>query len=187
MSNGAMRTKTVTGKVRLSYVHLLEPDAMEVGQEPKYSVSIIIPKSDTKTLKRIDECIKAAIEEGKSKWGGKVPSNLQTPLRDGDVDREDDPAYANSYFVNAKSKYKPQVVDANLNPIMDSTEIYSGMYARVSINFFGYNAAGNKGVAAGLNNVQKIADGDFLGGRAKAEDEFEVWTDDESTKPSYLR
>lgn len=165
-------TKVVTGKVRLSYAHLHEPHAIE-GNEPKYSVSLIIPKDDKETLKAIKEAIEEAKEQGKSKWNGKIPANLKTPLRDGDEERPDDEAYENSYFVNANSKRKPEIVDLRGNKGLGEDEVYSGCYARVSINFFGYNAAGNRGIGCGLGNVQKLDDGESLGGASRAEDDFE--------------
>ena len=167
-------TKVVTGKVRFSYLHVFEPYAMEEGQEKKYSVCLLIPKSDKDTLNRINAAIKAATQAGLSLWGGKIPPNLKLPLRDGDVDREGQDEYKNHYFINASSKTKPGIVDAAINPILDSTEIYSGCYGRASVNFYPFNKAGSKGVACGLNNLQKLADGDYLGGRSKPEDDFEV-------------
>lgn len=166
-------TKVTTGKVRLSYAHLFEPHAMD-GNEPKYSVSVIIPKSDKETLQAIKEAVNEAKEQGKSKWNGKVPANVKTPLRDGDVDREGDEAYAGCYFLNANSKNKPGIVDINVQPILDATEVYSGCYARLTLNFYAYNANGNKGIAAGLGNVQKLADGEPLGGFTRAEDDFDA-------------
>lgn len=165
-------TKVITGKVRLSYAHLFEPYGMD-GQEAKYSVSVIIPKTDTETLKAIKEATELAKKNGVSKWNGKVPANLKTPLRDGDTERPDDEAYAGCYFLNASSKNKPGVVDQNVQPILDATEVYSGCYARVSINFYAFNASGNKGIAAGLGNVQKLEDGEPLGGFTRAEDDFD--------------
>ena len=164
-------TKVTTGKIRLSYAHIFEPHAME-GQEPKYSVSIIIPKSDKETLKAIKEATDLAKKNGASKWNGKTPANLMTPLRDGDEERPDDEAYAGCYFLNASSKNKPGIVDQNVQPIMDATEVYSGCYARVTLNFYAYNASGNKGIAAGLGNIQKLEDGEPLGGFTRAEDDF---------------
>jgi hypothetical protein len=170
----ANSTKVVTGKVRLSYANLFQPRSQD-GQDPKYGTALLIPKNDKETIAKI----KAAIEAVKAdpaalaKWGGKVPPNLSTPLRDGDIDRPDDPVYAGCFFVNASSKQKPGVVDKDLNPIFDANEVYSGCYARASVNFFGYAVSGKKGVGCGLNNVQKIADGDVLGGRARPEDDFE--------------
>ena len=170
-------TKVTTGKVRLSYAHLFEPHAID-WNEPKYSVSVIIPKSDKETLQAIKEAVNEAKEQGKGKWGGKVPANVKTPLRDGDIDREGDEAYAGCYFLNANSKNKPGVVDINVQPILDATEVYSGCYARLTLNFYAYNANGNKGIAAGLGNVQKLADGEPLGGFTRAEDDFDAIEDD---------
>lgn len=168
-------TKVITGKVRLSYVHIFQPHAIEEGQEPKYSTAILIPKSDKATLKKIKNAVEAAKQAGLSnKFGGKLPANLKTPLRDGDEERPDQEEYAGHYFLNASSKTAPGVVDQALNPIMDSEEVYSGCYARVSLNFYAFNVSGNKGIACGLNNVQKLADGDYLGGRSRAEDDFDV-------------
>lgn len=166
-------TKVTTGKVRLSYAHIFEPHAMNEGQEAKYSVSVIIPKSDKETLKAIKEATDQAKKDGVGKWGNKIPGNLKTPLRDGDVEREDDEAYKGCYFLNASSKNKPGVVDANVQPVLDATEVYSGCYARLTLNFYAYNASGNKGIAAGLGNIQKLEDGEPLGGFTRAEDDFD--------------
>mgnify|MGYP000220139403 FL=1 len=140
-------------------------------------MSLIIPKSDTKTLEKIRAAIQAAYEEGQSKLKGNgrsVPalSALKMPLRDGDAERPDDEAYANSYFVNANSGTAPGIVDADRNPILERSEVYSGVYGRASINFYAFNSNGNKGIACGLNNLQKIRDGEPLGGKSRAEDDF---------------
>lgn len=175
-----MSNTKVVIPARLSYCNLFEAKAIN-DSDPKYSVSLIIPKSDTKTIAKIKEAIKAAAEAGAaSKFGGKVPANLQPTLRDGDIDREDDPAYENCYFLNANSKQAPQVVDRALNKIIDQTEVYSGCYGNVSVNFYAFNKNGNKGVAAGLGNVQKVRDGEPLGGRTRAEDDFEALEADEN-------
>jgi len=171
-------TKVITGKVRLSYANLFEPRSIN-GSEPKYSVSLIIPKDDTQQLEVIRQAIENAKERDKHKWGGKIPANLKLPLRDGDLERPDDEAYANSYFINANSAKPPAVVglhkDAATGKAIRLTEeeVYSGCYARVSINFYGFNAAGNKGIACGLGNVQKIEDGERLGGGSSAEEDFD--------------
>ena len=170
-------TKVITGiNTRWSYVNAWEPKSIN-GGAPKYSVSLIIPKSDTKTLEKIRAAIQAAYEEGQSKLKGNgrsVPalSALKTPLRDGDAERPDDEAYANSYFVNANSGTAPGIVDADRNPILERSEVYSGVYGRASINFYAFNSNGNKGIACGLNNLQKIRDGEPLGGKSSAEDDF---------------
>ena len=166
-------TKVITGvNTRWSYVNAWEPKSIN-GGAPKYS----IPKSDTKTLEKIRAAIQAAYEEGQSKLKGNgrsVPalSALKTPLRDGDAERPDDEAYANSYFVNANSGTAPGIVDADRNPILERSEVYSGVYGRASINFYAFNSNGNKGIACGLNNLQKIRDGEPLGGKSRAEDDF---------------
>ena len=170
-------TKVITGvNTRWSYVNAWEPKSIN-GGAPKYSVSLIIPKSDTKTLEKIRAAIQVAYEEGQSKLKGNgrsIPalSALKTPLRDGDAERPDDEAYANSYFVNANSGTAPGIVDADRNPILERSEVYSGVYGRASINFYAFNSNGNKGIACGLNNLQKIRDGEPLGGKSRAEDDF---------------
>lgn len=166
------KTKVVTGVVRLSYANVWEPKSINGGTE-KYSVSLIIPKSDKKTLDAINKAVDAAIEEGIAKFGGKKPNKaaIKLPLRDGDTERDDE-AYQDSYFVNANSTTPPQIVDQNVNPILNRNEVYSGVYARVSINFYAFNSNGNKGVACGLGNIQKVRDGQPLGNRSTAADDF---------------
>ena len=177
-------TKVITGvNTRWSYVNAWEPKSIN-GGAPKYSVSLIIPKSDTKTIEKIQAAIQAAYEEGQGKLKGNgksVPalSVLKTPLRDGDAERPDDEAYADSYFVNANSGTAPGIVDADRNPIIDRSEVYSGVYGRASINFYAFNSNGNKGIACGLNNLQKIRDGEPLGGKSRAEDDFATEDDDD--------
>lgn len=178
-------TKVITGKNTIfSYLTINEPKAPLGGGTPKYSVSLIIPKSDKVTIAKIRAAIQAAYEEGTSKLKGSsksVPqlSTLKTPLRDGDIERPDDPNYKNCFFINANSVTKPGVVDANLNPIIDPSELYSGIIGRASINFYAFNSNGNKGIACGLNNLQKLADGTPLGGHSRAEDDFAGLDDDE--------
>ena len=179
-----MATKVITGaNTRWSYANVWEPKAME-GGKPKFSVSLIIPKSDTVTVGKIKAAIDEAYRDGQSKLKGNgksVPalSTLRTPLRDGDIDRPDDPAYANAYFVNANSTSAPGIVDAAKNQILDKSEVYSGCYGRASISFYAFNANGNKGIACGLNNLQKIKDGEPLGGKASAESDFATEDDDD--------
>lgn len=167
-------TKVITGKVRFSYAHVFEPVAMAEGQDPKYQVSLIIPKSDLKTLEKIEKAIEAAKVVGKDKISknGKLMPGLKMPLRDGDEDRPDNPEYADCMFINCSSKIKPGIVDKDLNPIMSQDEFYSGCYGRASINFYAFNNAGNRGIACGLNNLQKLADGEPLAGGASAETDF---------------
>lgn len=163
---------------RFSYLHCWEPDSVN-GSEPKYSVSAIIPKKDTATVNAIKAAIEYAKKESVSKWGGKVPQNLKLPLRDGDIDRPDDEAYAGCYFLNANSRQAPQVVDRKVQPILDQSEVYSGCYGQISVTFYGYNSNGNRGIAAGLGNIQKLKDGESLGGRVNAAEEFESIEDDD--------
>ena len=170
-----MAAKVVTGLVRFSYVNIFKSRAFHEGDDAKYSICLLIPKSDKATLKKIKAAIEEATQEGiTSKWGGKRPSNLRTPLRDGDEERaEEAEEYEGMYFLNASSNSKPGIVDKDLNEILDPEEVYSGCWGRASINFFPYDAKGNKGVGAGLNNIQKIKDGEALGGaRASAESDF---------------
>lgn len=170
--------KVITGRVRFSYANVFEPTAIEEGQTPKYNISILIDKSDKKTIDKINAAIEEAKEEGKKKWGGTIPKKLKLPLRDGDEEREEDEAYQGHFFINANSTKKPGIVDADLNPIMDKDEFYSGCYGRASINFYPFDAAGNKGIAVGLNNLQKLEDGERLAGGSSAEDDFGSDEDD---------
>lgn len=168
-------TRVVTGKVRLSYAHLFEPYSNDSEKDPRYSVTILIPKKDKATLDKIHAAIEAAKEEGKTKtFGGKIPGNLKLTLHDGDeeADLERNPEYAGHMYMAMSSKTRPGVVDQDLNPILDPTQVYSGCYARVSINAFPYSNSGNKGISFGLNNVQFLEDGEPLGGRTRAEDDF---------------
>ena len=166
------KTKVITGKnTRLSYFHGWEPTSINGGPE-RYSVSVLIPKDDKETVKAINDAVDAAIEEGIAKFGGKKPNKaaIKLPLRDGDTEREDE-AYAGHWFINANSKTAPQIVDKAVKPILDRDEVYSGCYARVSLNFYAFNSNGNKGIACGLGNIQKIIDGEPLGGRSSATDD----------------
>lgn len=170
-------TKVITGKdTRWSYANVWEPKSIN-GSTPKYSVSLIIPKSDKVTIEKIKKAIEAAYREGEAKLKGNsktLPplSAIKTPLRDGDLERPDDPTYANSYFINANSATAPGIVDIDLNPILNRSEVYSGVYGRASVSFYAFNSNGNRGIACGLGNLQKISDGEPLGSKASAEDDF---------------
>ena len=176
--------KVITGpNTRWSYANVCEPKSIN-GGTPKFSVSLIIPKSDTKTVAKIKAAIEAAYHEGESKLKGNgktVPplAALKTPLRDGDAERLDDEAYANSYFINANATTAPGIVDVDRNPILTRSEVYSGVYGRASISFYAFNSNGNRGIACGLNNLQKVRDGEPLGGKASAESDFATDDDDE--------
>ena len=177
-------TKVITGvDTRWSYANVWDPKSIN-GGTPKYSVSLIIPKSDKVTIQKIKAAIQAAYEEGESKLKGNgksVPSLsvIKTPLRDGDLERPDDEAYKNAYFVNANSATAPGIVDADRQQIIDRSEVYSGVYGRASITFYAFNSSGNKGIACGLNNLQKIRDGEPLGGKSSAESDFATDDDDD--------
>ena len=177
-------TKVITGvNTRWSYANVWDPKSIN-GGAPKYSVSLIIPKSNTATVNKIKAAIQSAYEEGESKLKGNgksVPalSIIKTPLRVGDLERPDDAAYAGCYFVNANSATAPGIVDADRQPIRDRSDVYSGVYGRASINFYAFNSIGNKGFACGLNNLQKIKDGEPLGGKSRAEDDFATDADDD--------
>lgn len=179
MANQKNTTKVVTGVVRLSYANIWDPTSIN-GGTPKYGVSLIIPKNDEKTLAAINAAIDNAIKDGIAKFGGKIPNKatLKLPLRDGDTEREDE-AYKNAYFINANSTTAPQIVDRSVQPILDRSEVYSGCYARVSINFYAFNSNGNRGVACGLGNIQKVKDGEPLGGKSSAADDFSTEQDDD--------
>lgn len=188
MSNNSTKqvntTKVITGpNTRFSYVNAWEAKAIN-GGTPKFSVSLIIPKSDEKTVSKIKAAIQAAYEEGQAKLKGNGKSippltAIKTPLRDGDIERPDDAAYANAYFINANSTTAPGIVDENCNPILEHSEIYSGVYGRASISFYAFNSNGNKGIAVSLNNLQKLRDGEHLGGKASAESDFGSDNDDD--------
>jgi len=176
--------KVITGpQTRWSFCNVWEAKSIN-GGTPKYSVSLIIPKSDIVTVDKINAAIQAAYTEGESKLKGNgrsVPplSAIKTPLRDGDIERPDDEAYKNSYFINANSATAPGIVDADRNVILERSEVYSGVYGRASINLYAFNSNGNKGIACGLNNLQKIKDGEPLGGKSRAEDDFATDDDDD--------
>ena len=178
--NTSLTTKVTVGEVRLSYCHLFKPEAIADGGEPKYSVSVIIPKSNTKLIAQIKQAVSAALQMGvASKFGGKMPTNWKNPLRDGDLEKSEDDSYAGCYFISASSKTKPGVVKRmkvngqnTLVEVTNEEDIYSGCYGFVSINFFPFSNAGNKGVGAGLNNVLKTREGEYLGGRSSAQTDF---------------
>ena len=177
-------TKVITGvNTRWSYANVWDPKSIN-GGTPKYSVSLIIPKSDTVTVNKIKAAIQAAYEEGESKLKGSAKvcpalSAIKTPLRDGDLERPGDAAYEGCFFINANASTAPGIVDADRQPILERSEVYSGVYGRASINFYAFNSNGNRGIACGLNNLQKIRDGEPLGGKSRAEDDFATDEDDD--------
>jgi hypothetical protein len=173
--NDAM--KVLTGEVRLSYANLTTPRAPQGGGEPKYSVTLLIPKTDVKTKADIDASIQAATQDGMTKkWGGKRPAMIHIPLHDGDGTKENGEPFGEEckghWVISASSKQRPEVVDMSLSPIINASDIYSGMYARVTIRFFAYDRAGKRGIGCGLGNVLKTRDGEALSGHASAESDF---------------
>lgn len=170
--------KVLTGEVRLSYVNLVTPRAAQQGGEAKYSVTLLIPKSDTATKANIDAAMEAAAKEATAKtWGGVRPPYLKPVIHDGDGVRPSGVAFGpeckGHWVLTASTKMKPQVVGIdNINCELAPTDIYSGMYARVTIRFFGYSNSGNKGVGCGLGNVMKTRDGEPLSGGASAASDF---------------
>jgi hypothetical protein len=173
--NNSTETKVITGKVRFSYVHVFEPYSIEEGQDKKYSAVLLIPKNDVKTVNTIKKAIVAAKNAGAKKNGGKLPAKLNDPLHDGDdtdTDSKRGEEYRGHYYINANAKTRPGLVDKNLQAIIDPEEFYSGCYGRASISFYYYDRAGNRGIGCGLNNLQKLSDGEWLGGRVSAEVDF---------------
>lgn len=164
-------TLAIIGKVRFGYAHVFEPSAIE-GNEPKYSVSLIIPKKDKALLEKIEKAIEAAKAAGIKKFGDKWAKKLKMPLRDGDEERDEDENYKNCMFMNASSKTRPGVVDSSRETIIDHEEFYSGCYGYASVNFYPFSSNGNNGIAAGLNNLMKTADGEKLAGRTSATEDF---------------
>lgn len=172
-------TQFVSGEVRMSYVHAFKPYAAN-GGDPKFSVTVLLPKNDVAAKNRLDAAVQAAIQSGVAgKWNGVRPPQLAIPVYDGDGVRPSDgqpfgPECKGHWVftASAKADYPPQVVDAQLNPIINQSEVYSGMYGRVSVNFFAYNSNGRRGVGCGLSNIQKLRDGEPLGSRTNAADDF---------------
>lgn len=165
---------------RLSYANLWEPRQVNGTGDPKYSCCLLIPKTDTATLAKLEAAIDAVKKDPKSltRWGGKLPPKLKEPLRDGDEERDDD-TYAGCKFINANSseKRRPRIIDQRCNEVLDQDEVYSGCYANVKIGLFAYSASGNKGIGAGLEVIQKVRDGERLSG-GNSLDGFETLDDD---------
>lgn len=177
------KTTIVIGPGRFSYLNCFEAKSMGEGQEKKFSVSFIFSKKDKVLLKKMQAAIEAAKQLGaEKKWGGKIPAKLKLPIRDGDIDREDDPNYAKSWFITASSTIQPGVVNAAKEPIMDHNEIYSGVYGNLNVTFYPFDTAGNRGIGVSLNHVMMTKKGDRLSGGISVEDAFadiEVEDDEE--------
>ena len=166
------QTQVVTGEVRMSYVHLFKPYAAMTGQEEKYSVTVLVPKSDQETMGRIQAAIAAATDRGvKEKWNGVKPPIVANPVYDGDGVRPSDGAAFGPeckghwvFTASCKADYPPEIVDKFGNPIINQSDVYSGMYGRVAFNVYAYAYGGKKGIGFGLGPVQKTRDGEPLGG-----------------------
>ena len=162
------KTQVVTGVSRLSYASIWEPKETPSGQM-KYSVCVLIPKKDKQTIKAIEAAIEAAYQDGLvKKWAGKKAGVKMDVLRDGDEENEDGelkgPEFRGMYYINASGMKAPIVLDRERNPVLDKTEVYSGCWANVAINFYPYAVDGAKGIAAGLNAIRKVKDDESLGG-----------------------
>jgi len=166
-------TKFVTDKVRFSFANVFEP-APNLSGVMKYSVSVLIPKSDKAGVARFNAAFEKVKQDNSTFWGATIPKTLKGGLRDGDTEREGDEIYAGHYFFNANSNERPGVVDADLNPITDKNEFYSGCYGRASVTMYPYDQSGSRGIAFGLNNVMKLEDGEKLGGPTSAAVDFAV-------------
>ena len=170
-----MSTKVVTGKVRFSYCNLFEAREPQGGGEPKYSVTLLIPKSDTATLNKIKEAIAEARESFCKRNGASaLPPKPNHTLHDGDGMRDSGDLYGpeckGCYVITVSSKQKPLIVDNFRTEITDPAEVYSGCYGRAAINFFGYSNNGKKGISAGLLSIQKLSDGEPFGTVGSADD-----------------
>lgn len=169
-------TSVRLGLVRFSYPFVFEKRKDESGNPDKYSLCCLIHKDDKETINLFNEAYEAAKQKGKAeKWGGRIPAKVKSPLRDGDIDREGDPAFAHCYFFNCSSKNAPGVrVRENglISDALDSSEFYAGCFGAVTVNFFPYNSNGNVGVGIGLNNCIKLEDGERLGGGRSADEDF---------------
>lgn len=193
MANKNTQATKVVIPCRISFANIWEPRSVN-GSEEKYSVSCLIPKTDKATLAKIHKAIEAAKEAAQSKrWGGKIPVNLKLPLHDGDTERGDDENYVGMMYFNASSKDAPQIVDRKVQPILDPMECGSGDYCNVSVNFYGFSTNGNRGVAAGLQNIQLVKHGERLAGKASASSDFEEIEGEDGSEvfgedlPDYLK
>jgi hypothetical protein len=177
-----MSKKVITGRARASYVNVFRPRKNDLSGKEEYSMMVIVPKSDKKTVSALKDAAQGAADE---RWGGKPPKGIRMPLRDADREADDagEPVQAHlkgCYFMNVKSNDKPGLVDKNRMEVIDANEFQSGDYCRVSLNAFAYDVNGNRGVSFGLQNIQVLDKGEPLGSKARAEDEFDDWSDDES-------
>ena len=186
-----MSTKVVTGKVRFSFCHIFEPQVPQGGGDPKYSVTLLIPKSDTATLGKIKQAMEEARELFVKRNGANsLPAKPNHTLHDGDGVRDSGDPYGpeckGCYVITVSSKQKPIIVDNMRNEITDPAEVYSGCYGRAAINFYGYNSNGKKGISAGLLSVQKLHDGEPFGTVGSADDFDDDYKDDDGDDVDFL-
>jgi hypothetical protein len=165
-------TALVTGPIVSTFLNVSKPKPGPRGGEALFSLCGLVAKDDTATQEKFERAKLAALELGKPLWGGEIPENLDYPLRDGDAKGGRYPEFRGHFYFNAKSKFKPGLVDANGEEILDPDQFYSGVIVRVSLNLYPYSAVGNRGIGVGLNNVMKVADGKRLAGRGNPADDF---------------
>ena len=166
-------TSRIVIPCRFAYFNCWRPVAQYNGIQ-KYTVAAVIDKSDRKTIAQIENAIEYVRNNSMQIWGGRIPMNLKLPLHDGDEEKPDSAVFRNCYYINAKSKEAPQIVDSRVQPITDQTEVYSGCYGKISLTLYSYNFGGAKGIAAWLGNIQKLRDGDHFTGKIGAQDEFRI-------------
>lgn len=164
-------TSRIVIPCRFAYLNCWRPVSQYNGVQ-KYTVAAVVDKNDRETIMQIEDAIEYVKNQSLQLWGGRIPMNLRSPLHDGDEEKPDNSVFKNSYYINAKSKDAPQVVDSRVQPITDQTEVYSGCYGRVSITLYSYNFGGAKGIAAWLGNIQKLKDGDRFSAKILARDDF---------------
>lgn len=177
-------TQVKTGVGRASYVNVFTPRLNDLSGNEEYSMSFLIPKTDTATLTALRVAARAAVE---AKWPdeNRRPKNLRSPFRDGDVEKADDPSYVGHVWINVKSGDRPGVVDARVQPVIDPREFVSGDYCRISVNASAYDKKGNRGVSFWLNNIQVVRKGEPLGGvRRRAEDDFDALPNEDGAQPA---
>ncbi len=173
-------TKVLTPMFRVSFPALFQPTAMDEKSTPKYGVTMLFPKSTD--LSVLEKAYKIALKKGiEEKWKGKKPKNLRSPFRDGDEEEDynERDGFPGHIFIRASSLQKPGVVDKNCDPILDPAEVYAGCYARATVVAYPYDVAGNRGIAFGLQNLQKLKDGEAFSGRKPASQDFDEWEDDD--------
>ena len=173
MNNRNRVTSRIVIPCRFAYLNCWRPVAQYNGN-PKYSVAAVINKDDRETIRKVEDAIEYVKSQSIQMWGGRIPMNLRLPLHDGDEEKPDNAAFKGCYYINAKSKEAPQIVDNMVQPIIDQTEVYSGCYGRISITLYSYNLGGSKGIAAWLGNIQKLRDGEQFTARINAREDFQA-------------